>query len=101
APQQAIDDPRRATRASSDLERAGGVDLDLEQARRTGDDSRELFGRIELEPRHNAESVAQWVGQHSRPGRRADQREWRQVELHAARGRAFADHDVDLEILER
>ena len=39
----------------------------------------------------------------SMPGarRRADQRERRQVELDAARRRTFADHDVDLEILER
>ena len=57
--------------------------------------------RVELEARDDAEAVAQRIGQHAGARRRADQRERRQVELHAARGRPLADHDVDLEVLER
>ena len=58
-------------------------------------------GVIELEAGDDAEAVAQRVGQHAGAGRRADQRERRQVKLDRARGRTFADHDVDLEILQR
>ena len=101
APQEPVDDPRRAARAPGDLERALGVDLDLEEPGRARDDLRELRGRIELEACDDAEAVAQRIGEHSGACRRADQRERRQVELDAARRRTFADHDVDLEILER
>ena len=79
---------------------AGSIAI-FEQPRRARDDARQLLRRVELEPRDDAEAVAQRVGQHAGARGRADQRERRQVELDAARGRAFADHDVDLEILER
>ncbi len=78
-----------------------GVDRDRQQLRRARDDARQLLGDVELEPRDDAEAVAQRIGQHAGARRRADQRERRQVELHAARRRPFADHDVDLEVLER
>ena len=64
-------------------------------------DARQLFRVVELEARDDAEAVAQRIGQHAGARGGADQRERRQVELHAARRRAFADHDVDLEVLER
>ena len=78
-----------------------GIDRDLEEPRRARDDPRQLRRRVELEPRDDAEAVAQRIGEHAGARRRADQRERRQVELDAARRRPFADHDVDLEILER
>ena len=61
----------------------------------------QLLGGVELEAGDDAEAVAQRIGQHAGAGGRADQRERRQVELDRARRRAFADHDVDLEILQR
>ena len=73
----------------------------FEQRGRAQHDARELVGVVELEPRDDAEAVAQRIGQHAGARRRAHQRERRQVELHAARRRSFADHDVDLEVLER
>jgi hypothetical protein len=66
-----------------------------------GDDARQFFGRVELQPRHDAEAVAQRVGQHARARGGAHQREGLQIELDAARRRAFADHDVDLVVLQR
>ena len=56
---------------------------------------------VELQPRDDAEAVAQRVGQHAGARGGADQRERRQVELDRARRRPLADHDVDLEVLER
>ena len=41
-----------------------------------------------------------WRSQEAGPGRRANQREWRQLELDRAGGRPLPDHDVELEILE-
>ena len=77
------------------------VSLRLEQAPGPGHDRRQLLGRIELEPCHDAEAIAQRIGQHAGPRCRADQRERGQIELDRAGRRPFADHDVDLEVLER
>src|SRR4029453_17779794 len=101
AAQKSVDEARRAARAPRDLERARGIELDLQKPRGTGDDPGELFRRIELEACNDAEAVAQWIGEHPGASGGADQRKRRQVELEAARRRALADHDVDLEILER
>ena len=73
----------------------------IQQRRRARDDARQFLGVIELQPRDDAEAVAQRIGQHARARGRTDQRERLQVQLHAARRRAFADHDVDLVILQR
>jgi hypothetical protein len=64
-------------------------------------DRGEFERAVELQALHDAEAVAQRCGEQSGARGRADQRERRQVELDRARGRAFADHDVDLEIFER
>ena len=69
--------------------------------RRAAHDRGELLGGVELQPLHDAEAVAQRRGQQAGARGRADQGERRQVELDRARGRALADHDVDLEILHR
>jgi hypothetical protein len=101
AAQQPVGDARRAARAARDLQRAGGVDGHVQQPRRARDDARQLLGRVELQPRHDAEAVAQRVGQHAGARGGAHQREGLQVELDAARRRALADHDVDLVVLQR
>src|SRR6266567_633807 len=101
APQQPVHDTRRAARAASDLQGARRVERDIEQLRRAGDDARELLRGIELEPGDDSEAVAQRIGEHPGACGRADQRERLQVELDRSRRRSLADHDVDLEILER
>ena len=101
APQQAVGDARRAARAARDLQRALVGVAHVEQLRRARDDARQLLRRVELQPRDDAEAVAQRVGQHAGARGGADQREGRQVELDRACRRTFADHDVDLEILQR
>jgi hypothetical protein len=55
---------------------------------------------VELQSRDDAEAVAQRVGEHAGARRRADQGEGRQVQLHGARRRALADHDVQLEVFQ-
>ena len=84
------------TRAACDLETALGVDGCLEQATAARDNARKLLGRVELQPRDDAKAVAQGVGEHAGTGGRAHQGEGLQIELDGARGRALADHDVDL-----
>src|SRR5262245_24528007 len=101
AAQQAVGDARRAARAPRDLAGALLDDLDFQQPRRAADDGGELGLAVELEARDDAEAVAQRVGEHAGARGGADQGERRQVELDRARARALADHDVDLEVLER
>ena len=100
-PQKPVRDTRRAARAACDLDRALGFDGDLEQLGRAGDDARELLGGVELQPGNDPEAVAQRVGQHASARGRADQSERLQIELDATGAGSLADHDVDLEILER
>ena len=57
--------------------------------------------RIKLEPGDDAEAITQRIRQHAGARRGAHQRKRRQVELDRSRRRAFADHDVQLVILER
>ena len=56
---------------------------------------------VKLQPRHDAKAVAQRVGQHAGARGRAHQREGLQIQLDRARRRAFANHDVDLVVLQR
>jgi hypothetical protein len=58
-------------------------------------------GRIELQPSHDAEAVAQRIGEHAGAGGSTHQGEGLQVELDRAGRRALADHDVDLVVLQR
>ena len=99
--QQPVGDAWRATGPSCDLEAAGGVHLHLQQSGAARDDARQLFGRVELQPRDDAETVPQRIGEHAGAGGGADQRERLEIELDAARRRTFADHDVDLVVLQR
>ncbi len=101
APQQAVGDAWGAARAARDLEGTLRIDGRIQQPGRPRDDARQLFGRVELQPRDDAEAVAQRVGEHAGAGGGADQGEGLQVELDAPRGRPLADHDVDLVVLQR
>jgi hypothetical protein len=73
----------------------------FEQARGALHDLRQVLVRVELQARDDAEAVAQRVGQHAGARGGAGERERRQVELDRARRRALADHDVELEVLQR
>ena len=57
---------------------------DVEQPCRAADDVAEFFRGVELEPRDDAEAVAQRIGEHAGAGGGAHQGEGRQVELHRA-----------------
>ena len=65
------------------------------------DDALQFVGGIKIEPDRNAETVAQGGGEEPRAGRRADEGEPGEVDLHRARRRAGADNEVKLEILHR
>ena len=101
AAQKATGDARRAARAPGDLFRAGVVEADAKHARAALDDQLQFFRRVEIEPYRNAEAVAQRRRQETRAGRRADQGEFRKIDLHRTRRRSFADDEVELEILHR
>ena len=101
APQQPAGDARRAARAARDLVGAVRRHADAEHARAAVDDQLELGLGIEVQPHRNAEAVAQRIGEQARAGRRADQRERRQIDLDRARRRPLADDEVELEVLHR
>src|SRR5712691_2061159 len=101
AAQYPVGDARRAARAAGDLDRSVIIESNLQQARGAAHDRRQLVLAVELQARDDAEAVAQRVGQHAGARGGAGERERRQIELDRARRRALADHDVDLEILER
>ena len=63
------------------------------------DNALKLFDRIEFKPDRDAEPVAQGGREQAGPGCGADQREFRQLDLDRARGRALADDQVELVIL--
>jgi hypothetical protein len=69
--------------------------------RATCNDELQFGGRVEHQAQRNAEAVTQRRCQQSCTGRGADQGEGRQVDSHAACGGAFADDEVELEILHR
>ena len=99
--QQPVGDPRRASRALGDHVLAAGLDLDLEDARGAANDLRQVGGVVVLEPLGDAEAVAQRRRQQPGPGRRADERERRQVERDRPRAGALAEHDRQLAVLHR
>jgi hypothetical protein len=88
----------RARRAISPRLR---IAVDAEDARRAPHDAGQFLRRVELQTLHDAEAVAQRRGEQAGAGGGADQGERRQVELDRTRGRALADHDVDLVVLHR
>ena len=62
---------------------------------------RQFLRLVHFQPEEDAEAVAQRGGQLTRTGCRADEREFRHGDANRPRGRAFANHDVDGEILHR
>ena len=102
AAQQAAGDARRAARAPGDLVRAVVASWPTPSTRAPRlDDQLQFFDRVEIEPDRNAEAVAQRRRQQPSARRRADEGELRKVDLHRARRRAFADDEVELEVLHR
>ena len=99
--QQPSRDTRRAARTARDLVRAVLGDGDAQNARAACHDLLEFAFVIEIEPHRNAETVAQRIGEQPRARGRADQREFRKLDLHRARRRTLADDQVELEILHR
>jgi DNA polymerase III delta prime subunit len=99
--QQAVGDAGGAAAAARDFERPVRVDGCVQQAGAAHHDALQLGRGVELQPRDDAEAVAQRVGQHAGARGGAHQGEGLQIQLDAARRRAFADHDVDLVVLQR
>ena len=85
SPQQPAGDAGRAAGALGDLVRAIFRYRKSHDARAALHDEFELFHGVEVEADGNAETVAQRRGEEAGPGRRADEREFRQVDLHRAR----------------
>ncbi len=100
-PEQTTGDPRRASRAARDLLGAVRRHVDAEQPRRAAHDQLQLLDRVEVQPDRNPEAVAKRGSEETLPGRRADQGETRKVDLHRARRRAFADHEIERAVLHR
>ena len=101
AAQQPVGDAGRTARAAGDFHRACGIYRGVEQTGAAGDDALQLLRRIKLQPRHDAEAVAQRVGQHPGTGGSTHQGEGLQIQLDGAGRRPFANHDVDLVVLQR
>ena len=77
---------------------SGAMRID-EDLRRAIDDLRQGVDVVEIQPQRDAEAPVERLGEQARPRRGADQREGRQVHLHRARHRPFADDDVQPEVL--
>ena len=100
-PEQPPGDARRAARAPGDLVRAVGGERQADHSCAAGDNALQLLGGIKIEADRNAEPVAQRRSEEPGAGRRADQGEPGEVDLHRARRRPRADDEVELEILHR
>ena len=77
----------------------GVVDRHAEDAGRPLDDGRQLAGRVVVEPRHEAEPVAQRPGDQPGAGGGADEGEAGQREADGRGRRTLAHDDVELEVL--
>src|SRR5206468_3571226 len=100
--EQAVGDARRAAAARGDRIRPVGLERHVEDARRAGDDRREIRQVVVLEAVLQAEAIAQRRGQQARARRLAEPRragEQDVVERVAARDRGL-DRDRQL-LLER
>src|SRR5260370_13159539 len=99
--QQAVGDTRRATGAARDFDGTGTIDAHTENLGGTFDDDAEVVVSVELEPQQQAEARAQGRGEQSGAGGGADEGERFYVHRVGARGRALADHDVELVVFKR
>ena len=73
----------------------------IQDASRALDDAAQLLGRIQLQPEHDAEAVAQRVGHLAGARRRADQGKTRQVDADRPRRRSLTNDDIQRKILHR
>src|SRR3546814_6684717 len=86
---------RRPARPLSDLQRAVGRDLQREHTGSARDHLLKLTMRVEMEPHRDAEPITQRRRQQALPCRRAEEREFGQVDPPRACRRPFADPEVE------
>ncbi|MCY1425097.1 hypothetical protein D9M71_408770 [compost metagenome] len=99
AAQQAVGDARRATGTTGDLVGPLVFDGKAKDVGRAADDGAQILVVVELQALDDTEAVTQRVGQHAGTGSSPHQGEGWQIELDRTGCRAFADHDVELEVL--
>src|SRR5215212_9574413 len=99
--EEPVHDTRRAAAAAGELARAALGDRHVEYARVAGYYLLQFLGAVVLQPLRDAEAVEQGFRKQALPGRRADQRELRQVYPDGAGRRPLAEHDVHREVLHR
>src|SRR5262245_14134982 len=100
-PEQSVGHPRRAPGPPGDLARALVVHHDAQDPGRPVHDRAEVLDGVVVQPGRETEPLPQRQRDAPRPRGRADEREPRQVEPDAPGARALAEHDVELEVLER
>src|SRR5581483_7159816 len=100
-PQQPVGDARGAAGARGDLQRAGFINLHLQDLGRALHDNSQLLRRVELQPQHNPEPRTQRRGQQAGASGGRDKR--KRMDIHGvSTGRgSLADDDVQLVILQR
>ena len=101
AAQEVVRDARRAPTATRHLGGSVGVDLDVEQPRGSPDDRLQIVGHIVVKPLAHGKARQQRRRQQAAPGRRADERKFRQIQPHAPGAWPLVDDDVQREILHR
>ena len=79
----------------------GGLDLHLQQPGGTDDDFLQIFGHVIIQPFADGKTREQRRGEQAAARGRADEREARQIQPHAARVRPLVNDDVEFEILHR
>src|SRR5215203_1424559 len=99
--EEPVHDTRRAAAAAGELARAALGDRHIEYARVAGYYLLQFLGAVVLQPLRDAEAVEQGFRKQALPGRRADQRELRQVYPDGAGRRPLTEHDVHREVLHR
>src|SRR5207244_3067800 len=90
--QEPVGHPGRAARTLGDLPLAAALDLDLEDARGTADDPRQVVGVVVLEAVADPEAVAKRGRQEPGTSGSADERERGQVQGHRAGAGALPEH---------
>ena len=101
AAEQVVRDARRAAAAPGDFVRALAVNLHVQQARRADDDFLQICGHVIIQPFAHGKAREQRRGEQSAARGRADEREARKIQPHAARVRPLVNDDVEFEVLHR
>ena len=97
--EQPVCHPRRAASAVGDLSQSVVLRVDGENPRRPVDDLVHVRHRVEVEPVDDSETVPQRRADHTVAGRRSDERERLDGEVHAPRLQALVDDPRDEEVL--